>query len=87
METNKGNRVPLDDEMVAEVTGGMLTLKNVDGVYVVQLRDGNFNIVESYPVVKSVRTVNTLLQEKYWEFEAGKRDVQMLDYLRENGYI
>lgn len=86
MENNKG-RIHLSDEDVEEVSGGLLALKNVNGSYVVQLRDGNFNLVESYTVKKSPRKVNQLMQDMYWSFDAGSRDVQMLNYLRSNGYI
>lgn len=84
---DKKTRIQLDDDTVEEVTGGLLSLKKVDGQYVVQLRDADFNVVSSYPVKKSVRTVNSLLQEMYWSFEAGHRDNQMLSYLQSNGYI
>lgn len=83
----KKTRVQLNDDDVEIVTGGLLSLKQVDGVYVVQVRDADFNVVTSYPVKKSPRTVNSLLQEKYWSFEEGKRDVQMISYLQSNGYI
>lgn len=83
----KRTRVQLNDEDLEIVTGGLLSLKQVDGQYVVQVRDGDFNVVYSYPVKKSPRTVNSLLQEKYWSFEEGKRDNQMIAYLQSNGYI
>lgn len=83
----KNARIQLDDEMVEEVSGGLLSLKNVDGQYVVQVRDADFNVVYSYPVKKGVRKVNSLLQEMYWTFEEGHRDNQMIAYLQQNGYI
>lgn len=87
MEDKKNRRVKLDDEIVDEVSGGGTFLKKVDGTYVVQVRDANFNILASYPVKKNVPAVNTLLQEKYWSFEAGQRDSQMIDYLQSNDFI
>lgn len=87
MEEKKNARVQLNDEAVEEVSGGLLALKQVNGQYVVQLRDGDFNIVASYPVIHGVRTVNQLLQDMYWSFDAGHRDNQMLAYLQQNGYI
>lgn len=86
MSENK-KRIELDDDMVMEVTGGGCFLRKVDGVYVVQVRDADFNVLASYPVKRAVKTVNTLLQEMYWSFEAGKRDEQMIGYLQSNGYI
>ena len=83
----KNARIQLTDDEVEEVSGGLLSLKKVDGQYVVQVRDADFNVVYSYPVKKSVRTVNTLLQDMYWTFEAGHRDNQMIAYLQSNGYI
>lgn len=86
MENNK--RIPLDDGLVTEVNGGLLSLKKLDDGYCyLQLRDGDFNIVEQYKIKHGARTVNKLLQEMYWTFDAGSRDVQMLEYLRANGYI
>lgn len=87
MMDNSSNRIPLDDEYVMEVTGGGCFLRKVDGVYVVQVRDADFNILASYPVKKNVPAVNTLLQQMYWSFEPGQRDSQMINYLQTNGYI
>ncbi len=87
MMEEKKDRIQLNDETADEVTGGGCFLRKVDGVYVVQVRDGNFNILESYPVKRAVKTVNTLLQDMYWSFEPGQRDAQMINYLQANGYI
>ncbi len=69
MDGKKDERTYLDDEFVMEVTGGGCFLRKENGVYVVQVRDGNFNVLASYPVKRAVKTVNTLLQQMYWSFE------------------
>lgn len=85
---DSASRMKIDDESAAEVAGGLLSLKkHGDGNYYVEVRDGNFQVVEEYQVLHGVRTVNSLMQEMYWSFAEGSRDNQMIKYLHENGYI